>query len=85
MRNESSDQYFELKERARKLAESSHSIAYSLRNCRFCLGAGSVEAADLEVIDGRATKVIIKPIVNLPCVCTVGWPYYKQGEGYDGP
>jgi hypothetical protein len=85
MRTESSDRYFELKERARKLAEKSHSIAYALTKCGFCYGAGSVAAVDWKNVDGRTSKVIVKPVEHLPCVCTVGWPFYEQGDGYDGP
>jgi len=85
MKTESSDRYFELKERARKLSEKSHSVAYALMRCSFCSGAGSVAAVDWKNVDGRSTRVVLSPLELLPCVCTVGWPYYEQGEGYDGP
>lgn len=85
MRTEESDRYFALKARARKLAQNSHSIAYALNNCYWCSGVGVVTAAEHKVVDGRATKVIKSPLEHLPCVCTVGWPHYKQGDGYDGP
>jgi len=84
MKTEKSDQYFALKERARKLSKKSHSIAYALMKCGFCYGAGSVAAVHWKNLDGVSTRVILDPLELLPCVCTVGWPYYGQGDGYDG-
>lgn len=83
-RSEASDQYFDLKERARKLSKTSHSIAYALMKCGFCFGAGSVSAVTFHNIDGGLVKSILRPLDLLPCVCTVGWPNYGQGDNYDG-
>ena len=84
MKTEKSDQYFALKERARKLSKTSHSIAYALMKCGFCYGAGSVAAVKWKNLDGVSTRVILDPLELLPCVCTVGWPHYGQGDNYDG-
>ncbi len=84
MKTEDSDRYFELQERARKLASRSATIAAAFRGCSFCFGSGSVSAVNHKVIDGRAVRVMLDPPVLLPCVCTAGWPYFKQGgEGAD--
>ena len=85
-RSENSDQYFKLKERARKLAKKSHSIARTLMNCCWCYGAGSVAACTYHIhkLTGEAIKRKVEPLELLPCVCTVGWPDYKQGDDYDG-
>ena len=79
-----SDRYFELKNRAERLAEKSHSIAYALMRCAWCSGAGSVAAATFSNVKGLCVKATINPLELLPCVCTVGWPHYKQGDDYDG-
>lgn len=84
-RSETSDRYFELEERARKLSETSHSIAYAILKCCWCLGAGSVAACTFHNEEGRSVRRKIEPLELLPCVCTVGWPHYEQGDGYDGP
>lgn len=84
MKTEASDQFFDLKERARKLSKKSHSIAYALMRCGFCYGAGAVRAVIWKNVDGRSERVMVDPIEHLPCVCTVGWPDYGQGDNYDG-
>ena len=83
-KSEESDQYFKLKERARKLSEKSHSIAYAIKNCYWCFGAGSVAAATFSNVRGLPARAKVTPLELLPCVCTVGWPYYGQGDDYDG-
>jgi len=84
-RSESSDQYFALKERARKLAKKSHSIAYALMQCVFCYRWGSVVAVTFHNVGNEAVRRTAKPVEHLSCVCTVGWPYYGEGDNYDGP
>lgn len=79
-----SDRYFFLKERAISLAKQSHSIAYALNRCCWCSGAGSVAAATMSNVRGMSIRSEIRPLELLPCVCTVGWPHYKQGDNYDG-
>ena len=83
-KSDKSDRYFALQERAKRLAKKSHSIRYAFNNCYWCVGAGSVAAATFSNVRGLCVKSIITPLELLPCVCTVGWPNYKQGDGYDG-
>jgi len=76
-KSKTSDQYFELKERLKRLTETDHTVAYAAMKCGWCYGSGSVHAFK-HGVDGRKH---IKPIELLPCVCSVGWPYYGQ-ESY---
>lgn len=76
-----SDRYFELKERLKKLTESDHTVAYAAMKCGWCFGSGSVRAVTFHNINGMAERKMIDPTELLPCVCSVGWPYYG-GESF---
>ena len=78
-RSKTSDRYFELKERVMELAKNSRTIATAFRACNFCHGSGSVHAVKHMVEDGEAIRRRFEPTQLLPCVCTVGWPFFGQG------
>ena len=82
-KSKTSDRYFELQERAINLAKNSRTIAAAQAACNFCYVSGSVYAVKHMVEDGSAIRRRIDPPELLPCVCTVGWPFF--GQGGEGP
>lgn len=80
-RSKTSDRYFELKERLKELTEKDHTVAYAAMKCGWCFGSGSVRAVTFHNVKGEAERRMVDPTELLPCVCSVGWPYYGQ-ESY---
>lgn len=71
-KTKTSDRYFELQERVMELVKNSRTIATAFRACNFCHVSGSVYARSL-------AGLVLDPPELLPCVCTVGWPFFGQG------
>ena len=78
-RSETSDRYFELKENLKRFADKSLTVARAAMHCGWCFGSGSVRACTFHNVEGEAERRMVDPTELLPCVCSVGWPYYGQG------